>query len=322
MKLEEIDTYISAFTSLRRGNQNAPHKPLLLLAILDQIRCGVITTNRIFITSELLLQFRELSLSIVPDYPNKIFFALPFFHLKGESFWHLKPKLNNEKQLSKLKSVSSLNKLKELVHFAELDWDCFYLATIPEFNALLQASILQAYFAEYDELPNAYKVHEYGQNIERQILNESETEYRMIIRELGHSLDINEFEEEQFIRSGKFKRIVPKIYNHTCAISGHKLESSINIQMIDACHIIPFSESHNDTITNGIALSPSIHRAFDRKIITINNDYIVRVSPTVIESESAYSLKQFDGQKIMLPNNEKYHPSTASLSWHNSQFIL
>jgi putative restriction endonuclease len=92
--------------------------------------------------------------------------------------------------------------------------------------------------------------------------------------------------------------------------------------MIDACHIIPFSESYNDTITNGIALSPSIHRAFDRMLITINADYIIRVSPTVTETESPFSLQQFDGKQILLPEKSEYHPSIESLSWHNSRFVL
>jgi putative restriction endonuclease len=38
--------------------------------------------------------------------------------------------------------------------------------------------------------------------------------------------------------------------------------------MIDGCHIIPFSKNYNDTIINGIALCPNLHKAFDRALIT------------------------------------------------------
>ncbi|WP_201288840.1 HNH endonuclease signature motif containing protein [Polaribacter septentrionalilitoris] len=40
--------------------------------------------------------------------------------------------------------------------------------------------------------------------------------------------------------------------------------------MIDACHIVPFSISNDDTIPIGISLSPNLYRAFDRGLITIN----------------------------------------------------
>lgn len=30
-----------------------------------------------------------------------------------------------------------------------------------------------------------------------------------------------------------------------------------NVSMVDACHIVPFSEGYDDTLTNGIALCPN-----------------------------------------------------------------
>ncbi|WP_379661331.1 HNH endonuclease [Pseudopedobacter beijingensis] len=43
-----------------------------------------------------------------------------------------------------------------------------------------------------------------------------------------------------------------------------RLSSTYGHHFIDACHIIPFSLTHDDRITNGIALCPNMHRAFDR----------------------------------------------------------
>jgi len=75
------------------------------------------------------------------------------------------------------------------------------------------------------------------------------------------------FKEEVFIRSGIFKREIPKLYNNTCAISQLRIDATANISMVDACHIVPFSEAYDDTLTNGIALCPNLHRAFDRGLI-------------------------------------------------------
>lgn len=33
----------------------------------------------------------------------------------------------------------------------------------------------------------------------------------------------------------------------------------MNAQLVDACHIVPFAISKDDTINNGISLSPNLH---------------------------------------------------------------
>ncbi len=152
-------------------------------------------------------------------------------------------------------------------------------------------------------------------------MNETKDEYQSHIKDLRESLDEDEFEEEIFIRCGLFKKTIPKIYNYSCCISGMKIESSQNAQMVDACHIIPFNISHDDTIPNGISLSPNLHRAFDRGLITINNNYIVRLSPTVRDNASVYSISQLDGTQIMLPEKEKWYPSSESIKWHNAEIF-
>jgi putative restriction endonuclease len=102
-----------------------------------------------------------------------------------------------------------------------------------------------------------------------------------------------------------------------------KIETTINAQLVDACHIVPFSFSNDDTITNGICLSPNLHRAFDRGLLTITEDYIVRISPTVREANSPYGIMQFEGKRIELPNALQHYPSVQNLSWHRKEkFVM
>lgn len=86
--------------------------------------------------------------------------------------------------------------------------------------------------------------------------------------------------------------------------------------MIDACHIIPFSESYDDTVTNGIALCPNLHRAFDRGIISIDDKYKVIVSSVFKEENVKYSIKEFQSKKIILPTQKEYHPLLDNFIWH------
>jgi putative restriction endonuclease len=126
-------------------------------------------------------------------------------------------------------------------------------------------------------------------------------------------------EEELFVRSGVFKRVVPRVYNHTCCISGMRLTTTRSVQMIDACHIKPFSESHDDTIGNGISLCPNLHRAFDRFLISIDADYRVRMAEDVLE-EGDYGLRQFEGREILLPAERRFWPGRENLEWHWGRF--
>ena len=124
-------------------------------------------------------------------------------------------------------------------------------------------------------------------------------------------------EEEVYVRQGYFKKYIPQIYKDTCCISGMRLVSTHGYAMIDACHIVPFGISQNDRITNGLALCPNAHRAFDRGLLSIDADYSVLVSPYIYEAEDhPYSLTNLKGKKIILPEREDYLPSQANLQWH------
>ena len=108
-------------------------------------------------------------------------------------------------------------------------------------------------------------------------------------------------EEEQFVRGSLFKRLIPKLYNNTCSITRMRVTASHGYQLIDACHIKPLSISNDDTVSNGFALCPNLHRAFDRGIIGVDKHYRVVISRYITEDETrAYSLKQLMGIELYL----------------------
>jgi putative restriction endonuclease len=65
-----------------------------------------------------------------------------------------------------------------------------------------------------------------------------------------------------------------------------------------------------------------LHRAFDRGLVAINpDDYTVMISKRLTEPvTSTYSIRQFEGQKIKRPNNEKYNPTAENLQRHLERF--
>uniref|UniRef100_UPI003F6B9CBB HNH endonuclease n=1 Tax=Polaribacter sp. TaxID=1920175 RepID=UPI003F6B9CBB len=297
----------------------APHKPVLLLSIISLIKKGFITNNRIYINSELLLSFKN-NWNKVVETKHSCKFYLPFFHLRSEPFWYLVSKNGKTLELTRSSSIKSFKSLNANVAFAEIDKELFQILKDEKHSSYFIELLIDLYFPNQKSNFYLNNINDIETNIQNQILKEDGENYQLLITELKSKLPEDEYEEEIYLRGGLFKRIIPKLYNYSCCISEMRIESLSNIQMIDACHIIPFSISKNDTITNGLSLSPNLHRAFDRGLITINKNYIVRVSPIIIENDSPFSLSQFEGKQIILPENDKYYPSPISLDWHNKEY--
>jgi putative restriction endonuclease len=319
--LNDIQTYLHYFYKLRRDSKNggAPHKPILLLAVSRLVEKGCIDSRFIDITPELVIEFKDLwyKLVVTDHNPN---FSLPFFHMRSEPFWKLVSKAGTDFPLTSSHSIKSLIGLKDALLYAEIDEQLFRLFMDPMSNTVIQEVLLEKYFPDTKKAYHTSGADLFSE-LETQILHEDQVVYRQRIDELKNNLSKEEFEEELFVRGGVFKREIPKIYNYQCAISGMRVESTSNAQMVDACHIVPFAFSKDDTITNGISLSPNFHRAFDRGLITISSDFKVKISSTVREIDSPYSLGQFNGMKVRLPENMQFHPSVANLQWHEERIF-
>ena len=313
--MDILSKYLHAFKQLRidRAHGIAPHKPILLLSILQLFQNKLIADNRIFLTPELVVFFKT-NWSLLVDTHHDCRISLPFYYLKSDKFWRLIPNVafDNINQMgSIMKSFSSLN---AAINYAVIQDDLYLLMRQDNSNSILQQFLLDEYFPK---TKSKFIYSQSGQlnfinRLEDKILHEGAAEYKTEIQKLLQQND----EEEIFIRGSIFKREIPKIYNYTCCISGMKISATSSVSMVDACHIIPFSNSFDDTINNGIALCPNLHRAFDRGLIAIDTDYKVRVSGIFHEETSNYSIKSFGGQRILLPIDRNFIPFSENLDWH------
>jgi putative restriction endonuclease len=314
--MDALKHYTRKFEKLRIDRTHgdpAPHKPVLLLTVLQGYWMGEITTPEVYVTAELVARFKNIWAQLVTSNHNCAL-TYPFYHLKSSGFWQLIPRsgFSNLDQLGSL--VKSISNLNAAVEYAQLPADLYALMMHPQHNRLLQEVLLQTYFPDtrknYNTTPPPSG--ELFGDIEQKILREDPADYKREIDELLKKDD----EEEVFLRGSVFKREVPKIYNNTCCISGMRIDTTLNASMVDACHIVPFSKSHDDTITNGIALCPNLHRAFDRGLIAIDDNYQVLVSDAFVESDAHYTMKQLNGKPILLPMQQHYFPLRANLEWH------
>jgi len=146
--------YLKSFSRLRTDKNRkrwseltthqAPHKPFLLLSIMDLIAQGSITNNFIEPSFELLDTFNTYWNSIMP-LGSKTSMAYPFPRLKTDGFWHLVPNPGHENQINM--NFSSMTKLREVCAGARMDDELFQLMCNPETREQLRAVIIQTYFA-------------------------------------------------------------------------------------------------------------------------------------------------------------------------------
>lgn len=127
--MRDLAYYTDRFRNLRRGVTKfgpAPHKLIFLLAVLDEAEAGILTQNRVEISDRLIDRFLTLWKEYVTT-ENVATFALPFFHLQHDGFWHLHTYPLKADWLKNQSSISALGPLRETVQYASLDSELFVL---------------------------------------------------------------------------------------------------------------------------------------------------------------------------------------------------
>lgn len=112
-------------------------------------------------------------------------------------------------------------------------------------------------------------------------------------------------------RAANFRKQVLSAYDNRCAVTRTQLK------LVDAAHILPVHvEKSTDQVNNGIALSPTFHRAFDHGLIYLDEQYIMRLNRYAKERLALMSLDggilrfgEMLDQKIHLPQDPRQRPS-------------
>lgn len=298
----DLNYYANLITGIRRGNKGiAPHKPLLLLSLIDTIEEEKLTVNRIPIDERLYKRFDDYWKKIV-DYRssgNKV--LMPLHHLKNDGFWSIKSKQGKILNAA----YTSKKALTADASFGQLDEGLFQLLQDAEIRDAFRTVIYLEFFP--DEPRDIIKQSTYfnEENVAEDVYTEYVTFKQKII--------------SGFMRGRTFRKDILQVYDNTCCVSG--LNTKPVSSLIQACHIVQHSESGNQSINNGIALCANLHLAFDLGFIGFNEDYRVLISKDLQENEtSAYSIRRFKNQKILLPKNTAHYPKQEYLAAHRERF--
>ncbi len=304
-----LESYALQFSKLnvaRRAGHISPHKACMLLAVIDLAEAGDLESNRIRYEPALLDRYNEYFAAVrtETDHPNSYF---PFFHLKGEPFWHLMAIDGREPFLAALNSARRHRDIQENVDHARLDDELHRLLEQPGSRERLRDVLIARWFPSCDAEVRAV----IGR---RGVENDAERAIRCG-EEIAPTVD-------RPARDSAFRRVVLEVYDYRCAATGMRLFVPGVGALMDAAHLIPFAESRNDSPTNGIALTPTFHRALDRRLIAPGPDFKWHVSKALDSRISDYKpLLDLDGQRVLYFGQERYRPAADSLAWRMEHLL-
>ena len=320
-----IETYLHRFSNLRTDKgrnrypavtlHRAPHKPFLLLSVMDLITQGVVTENFIEPSFELVDTFNLYWSRIVPP-GAKTSMAYPFPRLKTDGFWHLIPNPGNENRINM--DFSSMTKLREVCAGARMDEELFQLMCNPETREQLRVALIKTYFAD-DLHPVLF---------EQGVINYKANEYSKLLLKVAEKTDsfgkgVNKTEQKEKIRDQGFRKAIINLYNHRCALCGIRMLTPEGHTVVEAAHVIPWSQCQDDSPTNGMALCRLCHWSFDEGLMSVGNKYEVLVSKRVrIEQNILGHIMTLIDRPIFKPDPETFWPGKDNIKWHRDRMFL
>ncbi len=116
-----------------------------------------------------------------------------------------------------------------------------------------------------------------------------------------------------------FRARVLRAYEQACAICRLK-----HVDLLDAAHIVSDAEGGQPVVPNGLSLCKIHHAAYDRGILGVRPDYVVRVRPDVLLEVDGPMLKhgiqEVHGWRLELPKTIKERPDRDLLQRRWSSF--
>jgi hypothetical protein len=120
---------------------------------------------------------------------------------------------------------------------------------------------------------------------------------------------------EQRLGQNFFRRAVLANYASTCCVTG-----ITDARLLNASHILPWGadEKNRHNPKNGLCLSATFDRAFDRGLMGVDETGRVRFSASLLENSSSETrsfFRPYEGN--MLREATRFDPDPAFLRWHH-----
>ena len=295
------DKWLDKFARLRvdrASGDPAPHKPLLLLLILDLAEEGSLPPKMLSLTPEVASRFLTYSSIVAKRRSQRPDVRFPFHHLGGDGIWN------------PLDAEFKRSADRKLTRYAELPSELVHFACDPVYRDRARHLLIAKFFRPSERIA-LYELIGLRQPSEIEIEENASFQSTEAAVQMG--------------REARFRIKILALYNYTCALTGYRLTTLTSGTIVDAAHIHQFADSRNNEVGNGLALSKNAHWTFDRGLWTISDDFRVLIASDAF-SESADTpdllLSRYHGASLRLPREPAFWPSPVHLAWHRSNKFI
>src|SRR3984957_10723641 len=147
--MSDHSKFIHALTHLRRAPTKfgtAPHKPVLLITLLELMDSGYASDNRFYPDTELVGVFQE-NWRLLVDTANQPDFTQPFYYMQSEKvsgigFWELVAMPGCQINAH----IKSINKLISVVNYGRFSDELFLYLSGAANRAYVRRLLIETYF--------------------------------------------------------------------------------------------------------------------------------------------------------------------------------
>jgi putative restriction endonuclease len=277
----------------------APHKPLMLLTVIDQIEFGDIPDGWVKYDVRLVSRFRDYWELVQDRQRNSPDIPMPFNALGSErdQIWHC---FTADGQPSKSKLTTRL---------CHLDPDLFCCLQDAGFRREARRTLVGIYFTATEQVMLCARLG----------LPAPKTEAISALR-----ADAAAFKASQKKgRDSRFKSDVLGGYYFTCALTGYRLDTETT-SIVQAAHIHQHAVSGNDDPRNGLALTPDAHWMFDAGLWTAipkGDHFLIQLAQGRFteSSPNGHLLASRANEALHFHDHARLRPDPAHLAWHRSK---
>lgn len=285
-----FDDVIEKFRRVKvwqRGDERAPHKPLLILLTLGRYANG---NNRLLPFSEVDVPLQDLLKAFGP--PRKSFHSeYPFWWLQNDGIW----------ELANANSVETRKGHADAKKSELLKYNVAGGFTKELFDAIEAKPVLIKWIA-LDLLDRCFP-----ESFHQDILE------TVSLQDIVETVDRRK-------RDPRFRELVLTAYEYRCAICGLDLRMGGRELGLEAAHIKWHQARGPDSVENVLSLCSLHHKLFDRGAIGLEDDRTLLVSESVHGTEGfTHWLLNHHGYQIRLPQRDSYAPSTEFIGWHRKE---
>lgn len=273
---------------------NAPHKPLLLLALLDMAESGEIVSRAFTRSPGLVLRFRSYGCIAADRWPTRLDPRMPFYYLSTQGFWD-----PLDAEMRRAHSAESCIVCEMHPEFYELLMD-------PGFRLKARMVLISRYFEPAERIGL----------FESMGLQAAISEPKGAERILGEAVEA----AKRKGRNARFAVRVVADYRYTCALTGYQCTTGDGGSIVDAAHIEAWARTQNDDVTNGLALSKNAHWMFDEGLWSVDEQLRVVVDPMRFREAGPDSMRlmSFAGRHLQFDPASKLRPSLVFLRQHRA----